>query len=558
MDCKGVPSSEDYFELIVEYSTIIEDVKKRFATDCVIPISNRFSVAYVPKKGQTVFRSSDYEYNSIPRCFGLMDTAVMEEIGVAQVKRAGLDLSGSGVLVGMIDTGIDYQNRVFQYEDQSSKIYSIWDQTIENEEGKAIFDYGTEYTKEEIEQAIQSKEPFKVVPSTDTSGHGTFLASLIGGNLSEENGFTGVAPDVQLIIVKLRQAKDYLKEFYCLDPSYEAYAETDMMLAIRYITLVAQKLKKPIVLFIGMGTSLASHLGTGPLDQYLSTLAPLKGTAIVVSGGNEGQSRHHYSGIVTENASRVELKVGPSEYGFTVELWGMPPNAFYVDIESPSGQRTGRIAGGLRGQREVSFLLEKTRLIVDYFTVDAVAGAPGIVMRFQHPAQGIWNIYVTDDHMGSREFDLWLPISNFLSEDTFFLESNPFNNLVAPGNASALICVSNYNSNNGSIYIDSSRGFPRNAIHPDFAAPGVEILGALPRNRFGRKTGTSVSGAIVAGMAALMLEWGYVKGNDIEINTTRIKNYLIRGAKRDATKTYPNQEWGFGAVDLYETFLKIR
>ena len=121
-----------------------------------------------------------------------------------------------------------------------------------------------------------------------------------------------------------------------------------------------------------------------------------------------------------------------------------------------------------------------------------------------------------------------------------------------------MICVSNYNSNNGSIYIDSSRGFPRNAIHPDFAAPGVEILGALPRNRFGRKTGTSVSGAIVAGMAALMLEWGYVKGNDIEINTTRIKNYLIRGAKRDATKTYPNQEWGFGAVDLYETFLKIR
>mgnify|MGYP005781005313 FL=1 len=130
--------------------------------------------------------------------------------------------------------------------------------------------------------------------------------------------------------------------------------------------------------------------------------------------------------------------------------------------------------------------------------------------------------------------------------------------MVSPGNTDLLIGVSNYNQNNGSIYIDSSRGFPRNAVKPDFAAPGVEVLGPLPRNRFGRKTGTSVSGAITAGIAALVMEWGLVKGNDLDVNTTRIKNYLIRGANREDGRIYPNREWGYGTVDLYETFLRIR
>jgi len=254
----------------------------------------------------------------------------------------------------------------------------------------------------------------------------------------------------------------------------------------------------------------------------------------------------------------VEVKVGESEYGFTMELWGLAPNRYYVDIESPSGQKTGRIQGGLSGQRYVTFLLEKTRLIVEYFTVDTSAGAPVIVMRFQNPAPGIWNIYVSDDGVGNREFDLWLPITNFISEDTFFLESTPYNTLVAPSNTGLLISCGSYNSNTGSLAIDSSRGFPRNAVKPDFTAPGVEILGPLPRKRYGRKSGTSVSGAITAGIAALMLEWGIMQKNDMQINTTRIKNYLIRGARRDPERIYPNREWGYGQVDLYETFLGIR
>lgn len=558
MDCKKAAQGNDFFEFIADYSGLIEYVKKSFQTDCVTPINARFAVAYVPKNGQEQFRSEQYQYNSIPRCFGLMDEAVMEDIGVAQVRRANLDLYGTGVLVGIADTGIDYQHPAFLYADGSTKIHSIWDQTIEAGREDAPFGYGTEYGKEEIEEALTLSNPLEKVPSTDTSGHGTFLSGMIAGNEDLKTGFSGIAPNSELIVVKLRQAKTYLKEYYCMDPESEAYAETDLMLAIRYITQTAEKLQMPLVLFLGVGSSQGSHLGTGPLEQYLSTIAPLKGAAVVTSGGNEGQARHHYAAEISNGVTKAEVKVGRAEYGFTLELWGMPPNRYYVDIESPSGQKTGRIAGGIRGQREVAFLLEQTNLVVDYFTVDTSAGAPVVVMRFRHPAEGIWNIYISDDGMGDRQFDLWLPITNFLSEDTFFLESTPYNTLVSPGNTDLLMCASNYNSNNNSIYIDSSRGFPRNAIKPDFAAPGVEVLGPLPRNRYGKKTGSSVSGAIAAGMSALMLEWGNVKGNDPEINTTRIKNYLIRGARREPDRIYPNREWGYGALDLYEAFLKIR
>ncbi len=198
--------------------------------------------------------------------------------------------------------------------------------------------------------------------------------------------------------------------------------------------------------------------------------------------------------------------------------------------ESPSGQKTGRIQGGLSGQRDVTFLLERTRLIVEYFTVDTSAGAPVIVMRFQNPAPGIWNIYVSDDEVGNREFDLWLPITNFLSEDTFFLESTPYNTLVAPSNTGLLMCCGNYNSNTGSLAINSSRGYPRNAIKPDFTAPRSRNLGPLPRNRCG-KDRDPVSQELSQQESSIDVGMGNCSKNDMQMNTTRIKNYLIHACR---------------------------
>ena len=143
-----------------------------------------------------------------------MDMQVLEETGAAQVRRSGLDLTGQGVLAAVIDTGIDYTNTVFQLGNQTTKIQYIWDQTIQGEDPPMPYGYGTEYTKEQIDEALQAENPLEIVPSQDTSGHGTFLAGMIAGNEVQEENFSGIAPGSELVVVKLKQAKSYLKEYY--------------------------------------------------------------------------------------------------------------------------------------------------------------------------------------------------------------------------------------------------------------------------------------------------------------------------------------------------------
>ena len=113
---------------------------------------------------------------------------------------------------------------------------------------------------------------------------------------------------------------------------------------------------------------------------------------------------------------------------------------------------------------------------------------------------------------------------NFLSEDTFFLESTPYNTLVAPYNTGLLISCGSYNYQHRKPRDRQQQGISKKCGEPDFTAPGVEILGPLPRKRYGRKSGTSVSGAITAGIAALIVRsGGSCKKNDMQINTTSIK-----------------------------------
>lgn len=557
--CIGAPVNEDYRDYISGFRTSTDELREFYQTDCITQVNFQYAVVYINPEQMSNSPIADFSGNAIPRCYGLMDTQVLEETGAAQVRRSGLDLTGQGVLAAVIDTGIDYTNPVFQLGNQTSKIQFIWDQTIQGENPPMPYGYGTEYTKEQIDAALKTEDPFETVPTQDTSGHGTFLAGMIAGNEVQEENYSGIAPGAQLVVVKLKQAKNYLKEYYCIEPSREVYAEPDIMLAIRYVLEKADELSMPIVIYLGLGTNLSSHTGTSPLARQIAALAYQPGITVVVCGGNEGQAKHHYAGNLSNGEAVVEVRVGPNEYGFTTELWGFQPNQFFVDIESPSGQRTGRIAGGYQGRRDITFLLEQTSLTVDYFTIDVSTGAPFIRMRFRTPAEGVWKFYVTDENVGSREFDIWLPIRNFISDETYLLESTPFNTLTAPGNAAPVITPSTYNQSNNSFFIESGRGYPRTmTIQPDFAAPGVNVIGVLPRGRFGMKTGASISGAVVAGLAVLMLEWGAVKGNDLILNTLRMKNYLIRGARREPDRTYPNREWGFGAVDIFQAFLRIR
>lgn len=558
-ECRDAFYSEEYFGILVEYEGSGELVKEEYNSNCFYPISYRFAVIFLTQGEGEKVPYETMPFSVIPKCFGLMDMEALEEMGILRVRRSSLDLTGSGVLIGMVDTGIDYRNPMFRYEDGRSKIRSIWDQTERSESPPEGFYYGSEYGREQIEEALRSEDPLAIVPSMDRNGHGTFLAGVAAGRVDEEEGFSGAAPDAELVVVKLKEAKKNLRDFNFLPESAIAYSEVDIMMGLSYLGEIARREAKPIVICIGLGSNQGSHIGTTYLSDYINWLALRRGIVIVVAAGNEGNASHHYHGIIRNTRETVELKVGPRERGFAMELWGKAPNRFQIQIESPTGQMTEWIEAGIRGSRSYTFLLERSQLYVDYLVVDPYSGDQGILFRFASPAEGIWKIAVAEPGSGEKEYDMWLPISGFVGEGTYFLQANPFTTITAPGNAGNPLTMSAYRQDNGALYLESSRGFTRNhLVKPELAAPGVAVKGPLLRNQFGTMSGTSVSAALTAGMAAVFLQWAVIERNDFLINTVGTKNYFIRGANRSEDRSYPNREWGYGKVDLFGVFLEIR
>jgi hypothetical protein len=168
---------------------------------------------------------------------------------------------------------------------------------------------------------------------------------------------------------------------------------------------------------------------------------------------------------------------------------------------------------------------------------------------------------------------MWLPIQNFLSAGTYFLRSDPDTTLCEPANNAQIVTSSYYDSTNRSVVTEASRGYNRKGeIRPDIASPGVGIYGPLPRlgnpfplseeqrvslARYGYRTGSSAAAALAAGAAILLVEWGILKGNDINMDSAAVQKYLIRGADRTG-RDFPNKEWGYGTLDLYGVFERLR
>lgn len=556
--CRGIFYDENYFDFIVEFSDQ-EMTREEYGTNCFFPISYRFAMMSLEQEEGQRIPYEELSFSVIPKCFGLMDMEALQEMEIIPVRRSALDLTGSGVLVGIIDTGIDYQNPVFRYEDGSSKIVSIWDQEEQSGVPPQDFYYGSEYTKEEIEEALQDQDPERIVPSKDRNGHGTFLAGAAAGRERVEEGFSGAAPDAELVVVKLKEAKRNLRDFYFIKESALAYSEIDIMMGLNYLLETAKKERKPMVICIGLGTNQGSHTGSIYLSDYVNWIALRKDFAIVIAAGNEGNANHHYYGKIADTRETVELKVGKGERGFVMEMWGKAPHRFQIQIESPSGQITEWINAGIRESRSYVFLMERTQLYVEYLVVDPYSGDQGVLFRFASPAEGIWKIVVAEPDPGTKEFDMWLPIRGFIGENTYFLQANPFMTITAPGNAGNPLTVSAYRGQDGALYLESSRGYTRNnLIKPELAAPGVDIFGPLLRGQFGRMSGTSVSAALVTGMAAAFFQWAIVEKNDEVMNSIRLKNYFIRGAERSGDRQYPNREWGYGTANFMRVFLEIR
>ena len=575
MSCTNSVASEDFADFIAPYFTTPEEFIRSQGTDCIDFVNSTLAVVYVPLSTVTPSTYTSYTYSAVPKLYSLLDVTSMDAAGITPAGELPvLNNQGSGVIVGFVDTGINYTDSLFRNVDGSTRIIGIWDQTnnsdnsnnIENETAKpfSAFSalYGTQYTAEEINLALNSDNPASIVPTRDENGHGTFLASIAAGNRDERAGFSGAAPQASIAMVKLKPAKQYLRDFYLIRDGADAYQENDIMMGVSYLYFLARKYSMPLVVCIPLGTNMGSHMGMSRLGQYLNQVSLSNGSAVITAAGNETGARHHFRAVMDADTDEVtaELRVGEREAGFSMELWAENMGAYTVGFISPTGEVAREISVPLRGENTVSFLLEQTQITVYTQIADVSSGSQFIFMRFENPMSGIWRILIRNSLDIRETFHIWLPVRGFISDETYFLRPDPDTTITDPGNARYPITVTAYDHTKNSIYIHASRGYSLSGrIKPDLAAPGVNILGAsVSGRRLTRMSGTSVSAAHLAGAAAILLNWGVLNANYPYLNTPVLKSIFVRGAQRNPALTYPNREFGYGTLNLYEAFLHLR
>lgn len=560
--CVNAAIDEDFQNYLIDYLLDGAEFLQKYPSACLEPVGYNQAILYFYQPGSFTGEKEDIDYNKVPRLYGLMDSRELEETGVLRVRRSPqLGLRGQGTLIGIIDTGITLTSKQFRYEDGGTKVVSMWDQSDQTGERPVKYSYGREWGRAAIDEAL-ANDP-QTLPR-DENGHGTFLAAVAAGREDEEAGFSGVAPDSELVVVKLKRPKQYLLDFYSIRDDVWACQEDDVMLAIRYILDVSTALQRPVSICLGIGTNLGGHSGNGSLERYLSQNSLLPGISFHIASGNEGISGHHYQGKVPEGNEyeTVEFNVAEGEAGFIMELWGNAPVTFSVGMISPGGEKVERIQLKLNEFRSIRFFPENTILQIRSFVGETVGGEQVIRMNFRSPAAGLWRLLVYAQGNGDRMYNLWMPITNFLKEETFFVNPQAADTLTSPGDAFYGITYVPYDVETDSLYIRASQGYTRdNRVKPDLAAPGVNVHIPSPvgenRGEVSR-SGSSVAAAFGVGIGALMQEWAIVKENNLSLNGQNMRFYLIQGASRTGAYAYPNREWGYGIVNLYDAFLSMR
>ena len=518
-------------------------------------INSVYGVVYAPLREIGKLDINTYSYSFIPKCYTYMDLGSLSASGITRLQEQPyLQLKGKGTAIAIVDSGIDYRNPLFQNE-MGSRIFCIWDQTLEGD--KKEVPYGQIFWKKDIDRALVSENPLEIVPSTDTNGHGTRMAAIAAGNYFPEENFSGAAPEAMLIVVKVKQAKKYLREFYLFPSEAELFQENDIMMGMDFAIRIANDRNLPLSVCIGIGSSQGAHIGKNPLSNYVDYISQFSLNSVSIAAGNEGAARHHYAGRLTDRESQAvaELRVGDKNPGFTMEFWGEPPEIYHLFLQSPTGEVLD-ISASLGDVTQVlSFVFVETKIEVNYVSIERQTGYTLVYFRFIQPAAGIWRIFVQGREGQNASFHMWLPVQGLISEETYFLEPSPYNTITTPGDSLESITVTAYQYRDNSLYIQAGRGFmPDGNVVPQVAAPGVAVQVPDLKGNYGQASGTSLAAAQTAGAAALLFEWAVIRGNQPYFTGSSVKNYIVRGAKREDRITYPNRDWGFGRLDLYHTF----
>ena len=549
--------NEDYFDLVIDNAII--DSYPINNNGNIFKINAKFSLV-VNKEQFNMCALGTFPYDFFPSIFTL-SAEISANSNIEKVQsNPNFALYGQGVLVGIIDTGIDYQHKAFRNSDGNTRIISIWDQTInENNNPPDGLFYGSEYNKEIINLALKNVAPLSIVPSVDEVGHGTMITGIAGGTPDRSVQFSGVVPQCEFVIVKLKPAKKLNKQIFYIPDDKLCYEESDVIAGLTYVTDVARKMQRPLAICIAMGTSQAGHSGVGQTSGYLNYITNTPGIDICVSGGNEGNNRRHYLGKITQPFyNDFELNISEKDPSFSFEIWGSSPFRMVLDITTPVGETITNLYPRISECRKLGFVITPSTIWFNNIVAESGTGDQLILLRFENALSGTWRSRVTSIDKEPITFHAWLPTGDLISEETYFLNSNPDITLTSPGNADTPLTVSNYNGNTGNIALNSSRGYTRfGVIKPDLAAPGTDIICPIPSNKYTQITGTGASAAHSTGIIAMVLEWAVVKGAYSSITGTIINRMLIRGAYRSQNLIYPNNVWGYGAIDIYGLFEKL-
>jgi len=569
--------SEEVQDFIIEYNPSMAHFEEIGDSACFQTVNASWIIGYAKLHSMSSMNVSELGYKTIPKLYGLTDTTSMDDSGItATLNQPNLNLAGQGVIVGFIDTGIDYNLDIFKNSPVDSRIGVIWDQTInipkaersasEQEFRRRLgddFAYGTIYTKEVINQAIRQANaggnPYDIVPSKDENDHGTFIAGIAAGGRTA--GFTGAAPESEIAVVKLKPAKQYLRDYYLINDEAAAFEETDIMLGVSFLLKYAEIARKPLVICIGVGTGSGPRTGATPLANVLEYAGRLPNIVVVTCVGNEANQRMHAYGEATslEKPDIIEVNVGEGEKGFAMEIWVSTQDVLSVALVSPSGETIPRIPARTGRTNLFRFVLEGTEVTVDYSVVESLSGLEVIFIRYINPTPGIWRVKVYSITNIEGLYNAWLPLRQFVTGDTYFLNSSPYTTLLEPSANNWIITVGGYDHINQSAYIDSGRGYTaQNLVKPDVVAPGVKVYGPLPGGGYSYRSGTSISAAHVAGASALLLTWGVYYRNMPYMGTSDVKHILIRGAGRNINELYPNRISGYGRINLINSITQLQ
>ena len=542
----------DLWEVIVKFNGDIQKVGQELGIEIEI-LSPNFAIITLPlEKISSLIKYTEIEHIEFPKTLTINVKEALNKSCISNVQEPGrFNLSGEGVIIAIIDSGIDYTHPDFINEDGTSRILYIWDQTIQGNPPKG-FTGGTEYTNEQINTALSSSNPLEIVPQKDDIGHGTAVAGIAAGNGRDSKGQNiGVAPKASLIVVKLGEK------------GYPSFARTtEFMRALKYVIDKATELQMPLVVNISYGTNDGPHNGQSLFETFIDDMAERWKTSIVVASGNEGSAGHHYEGqIKSGEMHEISFFYAGKYPSFYMTLWKNFVDSFTVELILPGGRSTGEIP---YFDLTRNFSIDDISIFINYSQPQFYNSFQEIFFQInsntETPPVGVFTLRIRAGKVIDGKYNIYLPTTEEVSAETSFTSPSINTTLTIPSTAQNVITVGGYDSSRGIIADFSGRGYTINVIYPkpDIVAPAIGIVTTKIGGGYTAFSGTSMAAPFVSGSVALMMQWGIVNGNDVFLYGERAKAYLKSGARRFPNLTYPNSSWGYGSLCLFDTMTELR